>query len=111
MEAKRRIKVGIIEQRMLVRESLVLTIKAERDMETSSAPSFEEFCELNATPDVALISGDSQMHAVAAKLRRTYPRSKVVALHIDNNADFVEAVQMGVCGFIEKESGRAEILD
>lgn len=111
------IRVLIVDDHELIRESLVFTLKGETDIEVvGTAANGEEALEasLGAKPDVVLMDyvlPDTDGAELATSIRATRPETKVVMLTAATSDDvLVKAIEAGCSGFVTKERAVEEIV-
>lgn len=117
MESAPEIRVLIVDDHELIRESLIFVLKDEKEIEvTGSAATGEDALEATRTsrPDVVLMDfllPDADGAEVTKKIKSLAPETKVVMLTGATSDDvLVKAIESGCSGFVTKERAVDEIV-
>lgn len=111
------IKVFLADDHKILRESLIILLRQEKDIEVigeaaNGHDAFEEITRLQ--PDIAILDISlPQLNGleVAARLKRESPEVKIIILTMHKNEDFVaRAYQLEVNGYVLKDNALEELL-
>ncbi|KLU63180.1 oxygen regulatory protein NreC [Peptococcaceae bacterium CEB3] len=112
------VKVFLADDHKILRESLVILLQQERDLEVvgEAADGQEAIREiLRLQPDIAILDISlPRLNGldVAARLKRERPETKIIILTMHKNEEFVaRAYQLEVNGYVLKENALEELLD
>lgn len=112
-----KIKVFLADDHKILRESLVILLQQENDIEiVGEAPdgqrAFQEILRLK--PDIAILDISlPQLNGleVAARVKKDNPEIKVIILTMHKNEEFVaRAYQLDVSGYVLKDNALEELL-
>ena len=111
------IKVFLADDHKILRESLIILLRQEEDIEVigeaaNGHDALEEITRLQ--PDIAILDISlPQLNGleVAARLKRESPEVKIIILTMHKNEDFVaRAYQLEVDGYVLKDNALEELL-
>lgn len=112
-----KIRVFLADDHKILRESLVILLQQENDIEiigeaSDGQQAFQEIMRLK--PDIAILDiSMPQLNGleVAARIKRDSPEIKVIILTMHKNEESVaRAYQADVCGYVIKDNAFEELL-
>lgn len=108
------IKVFLVDDHKILRESLIFLLQQENDIEVigEAADGHRAIVEiLRLKPDIAILLPQLNGLEVAARLKKEDPAIKIIILTMHKNEDFVaRAYQLEVNGYVLKDNALEELL-
>ena len=106
----KRIRLLVIEDHRMLRDAIAKTLRAEPDLQVTTAPGGEAVVQqaLEAKLDVILLNagrGDHDSARLVASMKRASPEARVIVTDlIPERADICELVRAGASGFLLKDA-------